>query len=177
MGWTGLARISNSWPWERAVLEEVGGGSLAGEEEDFAGGQLACELAIAASMPVIPVMITSEMSMSGAKGVEGLDGFFAAVDSSRFKAGLVEDDGESVGDDLLVVGDEHAGFGRSGDCYCFWHCWFPGDVLDQMCLELGRNSICRTTVIPAYGQVRVRALVLAKVGTTRHGGQRCAAGC
>ena len=49
--------------------------------------------------------------------IQRLDGLFAAVDRSSFKTGLVQDDGESVRNDLFVVGDENARLGRCGRCY------------------------------------------------------------
>lgn len=39
----------------------------------------------------------------------GFDGRLATIDSAGFKSTLIQDDAQSVGDDLLVIGDEHSG--------------------------------------------------------------------
>ena len=48
------------------LFQQIGGGGLAGEEQDLAVRHL-LRVAMAASMPVMPVMMTSLMSMSGLK--------------------------------------------------------------------------------------------------------------
>ena len=85
-------------------------------------------VAIAASMPVMPVMMTSEMSMLGLEGVERFEGLFAAVDGASLKACLVKNDGEGVGDHLFIVGDEDAWLGRCGGG-CFRHAVIPDSIL------------------------------------------------
>jgi glycosyltransferase involved in cell wall biosynthesis len=59
-----LARISNSWPWARARSSRSAVAACPEKSRILHPGSLA-RVWIAASMPVIPVMITSEISMSG----------------------------------------------------------------------------------------------------------------
>ncbi len=88
-------------------FEEVGGGGLAGEEKNLAvgapgaGGDGGFDAGHAGHDDVGDEHV-------GFKGIERFDGFFAAVDGARLEARLIEDDGEGVGDHLLIVGDEDA---------------------------------------------------------------------
>ena len=96
-------------------LQQICGRGLAGEEENFAVGHLGAggngsfDAGHAGHDDVGDEHV-------GLEAFERLDGLFAAVDGARFKAGLVQDDGQRVGDDLLVVGDEHPGLGRCFGC-------------------------------------------------------------
>ncbi len=93
--------------------------ALAGEEQNLAAGQL-----VAGGDGSFDAGHSGHDDVGdehvGSKGVERFDGLLAAIDGARLKASLIEDDSEGVGDDLLVVGDEDAGFGRSGGG-CIWH--------------------------------------------------------
>ena len=64
---------------------------------------------IAASIPVMPVMMTSLMSISGWK-LSSDSGLFSAKHSACLKARLIQDDCERIGNYLLVIGDEYLGF-------------------------------------------------------------------
>ncbi len=46
----------------------------------------------------------------GPKGARRFDGFFAGIYGGGFKSALVENNGQGVGNDTLVVGDQHFGF-------------------------------------------------------------------
>ena len=56
-------------------------------------------------------MMTSEMSMSGANVGGRFEGLLAGIDGAGFKAALVENHSQRVGDHSFVVGNQHLGFG------------------------------------------------------------------
>ena len=63
---------------------------------------------IAASMPVMPSMITSLIRKSGREFAGCFNGCFSRVHSSSFETAAVENKGERVCNELLVVEDEDA---------------------------------------------------------------------
>jgi len=94
-------------------FEQVGGGCLAGEQQNFAVGQLrlSCDGGLDAGHSSHDDIGDEHV---GLEGIEGFDGFLAAVDGTCLKAGLVENDGERVGDYLFVVGYEYLAFDQCG---------------------------------------------------------------
>ena len=99
------------------LLQQTGGGGLAAEEQDLAVWSLGARGdggldAVDAGHDDIGY------EHVWLEAVEGLDGGLSAVDGARLEAGLVEDDGQRVGDDLFVVGHEDPAFGRRcGGCF------------------------------------------------------------
>jgi len=97
------------------LLEEIRGGGLSGEEENLAVGHLGAgrDGGLDAGHSGHDDVGDEHV---GLEAVEALDGLLATVDGAGFEAGLVENDGESVGDHLFIVGDEYAWLGRCGGC-------------------------------------------------------------
>ena len=73
---------------------------------------------IAASIPVIPVMITVADQHVGVEGVERLDRLFTAKYCSSLKPGLVQDNRKRIRNHLLVVGNQDARLGVICCCFC-----------------------------------------------------------
>ena len=88
-------------------FEQIDGGGLSGEQENFARRGWCCVSMMARSMPVIPGMTTSEMRRSGGDFLARFTRGGSVIGGHCGEAASGEDDGESVGDDLFVVDDEH----------------------------------------------------------------------
>ena len=90
-------------------FEQIRGCRLTGEEKDLALWQFAasddgCFYAGHAGHDDVAD------EHIGLKALQRLDGFFSAEDSARLETCLVEDNGQCIGNDLLVVGNENSGF-------------------------------------------------------------------
>lgn len=90
------------------LFEQIRGCRLTGEEKDLALGQFA-----ASDDCRFDAGHTSHDDVTdehiGLKALERFDGFFSAEHSACLKTCLVEDNRQSIGNDLLVIGDEYSG--------------------------------------------------------------------
>ena len=117
VGCTGLARISNSCPCARAFSSRSAVAACPLNNRILQLGRL-LRVAIAASIPVIPVMITSEINISG-RNVSNASMAFSPLYTARAsKPAWFRDNGKRIRDYLLVVGDKDARFRRCSG-YCF----------------------------------------------------------
>jgi hypothetical protein len=89
---------------DTGIAHEVGGGGLAGEEQDAAAGDHGADLNGGFDAAHTGHDDVGEEDL-GVKVTRGFDGSLAAVDSGGFEAILVQNQSESVGDDTFVVGD------------------------------------------------------------------------
>jgi len=91
------------------LFEQIRGCRLTGEEKDLALWQFA-----AGDDCRFDTGHTGHDDVAdehiGLKALERFDGFFSAEHSARFETCLVEDDGQCVSNDLLVVSDEYSWF-------------------------------------------------------------------
>ena len=91
------------------AIEQIGGSGLTGEQENLAAGEHGANL----DGGIDPVEVGHDDvgdEHVGAESLSHFDGLLAAVDGGGIEAGLVEDDGKSIGDDALVIRDKHFGF-------------------------------------------------------------------
>ncbi len=88
------------------VAQQIGGGSLAGEQQDAAAWDHGANLnrGFDAAHAGHDDVAQEDVGMEVARG---FDGFLPAVNSRGLEAILVEDQSEGVGDDAFVIGDKH----------------------------------------------------------------------
>ena len=85
------------------VLQQVCGLSLAGEEKDLASGQEAANLDGCINAGHIRHHYVSYHQVRSLGAGPG-NGFSAAIHRARVKTGLVQDDGQGIGDHAFVIG-------------------------------------------------------------------------
>jgi hypothetical protein len=93
---------------DTGVAQQVGGGGLAGEQQDAAFGNHGANLNRGFDAAHARHDNVGEKE-AGTEVARGFNGFLAAVDSGGFEPALVEDHPQSVGDDAFVIGDKHSG--------------------------------------------------------------------
>lgn len=90
---------------EAGIVEEVGGGGLAREEQDAAVGDEGADLDGGVDAGDAGHDDVGEEDV-GVEGAGGIDGVLAAVDGGSLKAVLGEDQAKGIGDDAFIVGHE-----------------------------------------------------------------------
>jgi hypothetical protein len=93
---------------DAGVAEQIGGGGLAGEQQDAATRNEAGDLNGGFDAAHTRHNHVGEEDV-GLEVARGLDGLLAAIDSGGFKAILVENHSQGIGDDALIIGNQDSG--------------------------------------------------------------------
>jgi len=111
------------------LFEQIGGGGLSGEEKDLALWQFAArnDCRFDAGHTSHDDIADEHVRL---EAVEQLDSFFAAKNGARLKACLIQNNCESVGDYLLVVGDQNFRSWCGRSCW-IWHSDCPQNFDDK----------------------------------------------
>lgn len=99
-----------------SLFEQVSSGSLARKEKDFALWQFTAgnNCGFDARHPGHDDVADEHI---GLEALKRLDSLFTAEYRVRFKACLIQDDCQGVGDDLFIISDENPGFRCRRDCW------------------------------------------------------------